>query len=418
MRSRAEPTVLHVDLDAFFASVEQLDDPALRGRPVIVGGLGDRGVVATASYEARRYGVRSAMPMARARRACPDAVFVSPRMQRYAQKSRDVMAILGDVTPLVEQLSVDEAFLDVAGARRRLGPPTEIARLVRSRVRDETGLTVSVGIATTKFLAKVASDLAKPDGLLEVPAGDETTFLAPLPLARLWGAGPATLRKCDRLGLRTIGDLAALDEDVVVRALGAAQGAHLYALAHNRDPRPVEPRRSAKSVGAEETFGTDLSSSRQCERELLRLADRVGGRLRGAGLTARTVTLKIRFADFETHTRARTLGAPTDVSATLLDTARDLLAAFDTSRGVRLLGISCSQFGATPAGQGMLDLGDDTAHAHERTVRHAAVERAVDGVRARFGTAAVRPATLVEPREAPAAPAPSPRPPSAPGAGP
>jgi DNA polymerase-4 len=396
---RAGAPVLHVDLDAFFAAVEQLDDPSLRGKPVIVGGLRNRGVVSTASYEARPFGVHSAMPMARARRACPHAVFLSPRMARYTEKSREVMAILGDVTPLVEQLSVDEAFLDVAGARRLIGPPIEVAALIRTRIHDEAGLTASVGAASTKFLAKLASELAKPDGLLEVPAGEEHAFLAPLPVTRLWGVGPATFRKLERMGLRTIGDVAAVDGAVLEHALGVSLGAHLHALAHNDDPRAVVPERDAKSIGAEETFGNDLRTRRACERELVRLTDRVCARLRQAHLTTRTITLKVRFGDFETRTRGHTLSDRTDVSTVVLETARALLGEFDDlSRGIRLLGVSCSHLDASmPVTQTMLALDDDANEQQERTERRAAVERAVDVVRERFGNRAVGPATLVEP---------------------
>ena len=391
-------SILHVDLDAFYAAVEQLDDPALRGQPVIVGGLGNRGVVSTASYEARPFGVHSAMPMSRARKACPHAVFRAPRMGRYVEKSRQVMAILDDVTPLVEQLSVDEAFLDVSGARRRIGTPVEIAGLIRERIHAEAGLAASVGVASTKFLAKLGSELAKPDGLLEVPAGEERAFLAPLPVSRLWGVGPATLTKLDRMGLRTIGDIAAVDEAVLTRALGASLGAHLAALARNDDSRAVVPDRDAKSIGAEETFGRDLRTTHECARELLRVTDRVCERLRHAGLTARTITLKVRFGDFETRTRARTLPAPTDVSTVVLATARELLDEFDVTRGIRLLGVSCAQFDGAEAGvsQPMLALDDPGGVEHERTERRAAVERAVEGVRNRFGSSAVRPAALVE----------------------
>jgi DNA polymerase-4 len=395
---RADTPILHVDLDAFFAAVEQLDDPRLRGKPVVVGGLGHRGVVSTASYEARPYGVHSAMPMTRARSACPHAVFLSPRMSRYVEKSQQVMAILGDVTPLVEQLSVDEAFLDVSGARRLMGAPVDIAALVRRRIHEGTGLTASVGVASTKFLAKLASELSKPDGLLAVPAGEERAFLAPLPVTRLWGVGPATLRKLDRMALRTIGDIAAIGGDVLERALGPSLGAHLHALARNEDPRAVVPERDAKSIGAEETFDEDLRTRHACERELVRLTDRVCARLRSAHLTTRTITLKIRFGDFETRTRARTLTDATDVSTVVLETARELLDEFDPARGIRLLGVSCSRLDEGVSGaQSMLALDDDSTMQHERTERRAAVERAVDVVRERFGLRAVGPATLVEP---------------------
>ena len=409
MTARSETTILHVDLDAFFASVEQLDFPELRGQPVIVGGLGMRGVVSTASYEARKYGVHSAMPMARARKACPNGRYRSPRMARYVEKSQEVMAVLESVTPLVEPLSIDEAFLDVAGARRLYGEPVTIAHLIRTRVADETGLTISIGAASTKFLAKLGSDLAKPDGLLVVPVGTEKEFLAPLPTSRLWGVGPQTRKKLDRMGIRTIGDIAQLDEAVLVNALGAALGRHVHALANNDDPRPVVTGREAKSIGAEETFATDLRTRAECERELVRLTDRACARLRPAGLAARTITLKIRFADFETKTRARTLAEATNVGPVILDAARELMSEFDLSRGVRLLGVSFSQLGDVPAIQATLDLtgggltgpGDTDARfadgQRERSDRHLAVERAMDEARDRFGARAVRPAALIDP---------------------
>jgi DNA polymerase-4 len=396
---RTEPTVLHVDLDAFFAAVEQLDDPSLRGRPVVVGGLGNRGVVSTASYEARVFGVHSAMPMARARKACPHAVFLSPRGARYAEKSREVMAILESVTPLVEQLSIDEAFLDIAGAGRLLGTPEDIAALIRRRIRAEAGLAISIGAATTKFLAKLVSDLAKPDGFLLVAPGTERAFLAPLPASRLWGVGPATLRKLERMGVRTIGDVAALDESVLTTALGAALGAHLHALARNDDPRDVVPERIAKSIGAEETFDRDLRTRAACEHELVRLADKVCARARQAELVARTLTLKIRFGNFETRTKSRTFAQAIDISTVVLATAKELLAAFDVERGVRLLGLSLSQLQDRPAEQGVLTLDDDAGVDERQTARRAAVEHAVDEVRDRFGAQAVRPAALVQPEE-------------------
>jgi len=396
--NHGDSAILHVDLDAFFASVEQLDDPSLRGRPVIVGGLGGRGVVSAASYEAREFGVHSAMPMGRARRACPSAAFVSPRFDRYTELSREVMAILGSVTPLVEQLSIDEAFLDVRGARRLLGTGTEIARLVRRRVLAEVGLVVSVGVATTKFLAKLASDLSKPDGLLVVAPGTELAFLAPLPVSRLWGVGPATRQRLERMGVHTIGEVAALPESVLVASLGSSLGARLRALARNEDPRAVVPEREAKSIGAEETYAVDLQGERACDREVVRLVDRAGTRLRRAGLEARTVTLKIRYENFETRTRSRTMPAATDVSTVMLATARELLGALDAGRGVRLLGVSMSHLEPASAAQGVLALGDDVAHADEQLERRAAVEEAMDAVRDRFGVAALGPASLVSAR--------------------
>jgi DNA polymerase-4 len=392
----ADAAILHVDLDAFYASVEQLDDPNLRGRPVIVGGLGGRGVVAAASYEARGFGVRSAMPMGRARRACPSGVFVSPRFDRYSEKSQEVMEIFRSVTPLVEQLSIDEAFLDVSGARRLLGSGVEIARVIRTRVRAEAGLVVSVGVATTKFLAKLASDLSKPDGLLVVPPGTELEFLAPLPVSRLWGVGPATLRRLDRMSVHTIGEVATLPESTLTAALGQSLGSRLLALANNDDPRAVVPEHVVKSIGAEETFAADLTTREACERELVRLVDRVTSRLRQAGMQARTATLKIRYGNFETKTRARTVPVATDVSTVFLATARDLLDGCDCTRGVRLLGVSLSQLEPVADTQGMLALDDDVAHDDARVERRAAVERAVDAVRDRFGSGSVGPASLAD----------------------
>lgn len=393
--ARAEASILHLDLDAFFASVEQLLDPALRGRPVIVAGLGSRGVVSAASYEARRFGVHSAMPTVKARRACPDGVFLPPRMREYEDRSRQVMAILRSVTPLVEPISLDEAFLDVAGARRLHGTGPEIGVLLRRRIRGETGLTASVGVATTKFLAKLASDLAKPDGMLVVEPGHELGFLHPLPVERLWGVGPATLSRLTRMGVATVGDLAAVPLDALVAAVGRSQGAHLHALAHNVDDRGVVPVRKAKSVGNEETFPVDVYEVRELRREVVRLADRVASRLRDAGLAGRTVTLKVRYGDFTTITRSTTGRDAVDTAAVIVRTAHDLLASVEVHRGVRLVGISVSQLSEPVASQGVFPLeGLDGAEARG-DVRRAAVERAVDDVRRRFGRAAVRPATLL-----------------------
>jgi DNA polymerase-4 len=385
---RTEPSILHCDLDAFYASVEQLHDPALVGRPVIVGGLGARGVVAAASYEARRFGVHSAMPMARARRACPDGVFLSPRFDAYQESSRAVMAILRSYTPLVEPIALDEAFLDVAGARRRAGTGPEIAAVIRIRVREETGLTVSVGVATTKFLAKLASDQSKPDGLLVVDPGDELAFLHPLPVRHLWGVGPATMKTLTTLGVRTVGDLAALDESTLVAALGSARGRHLHALAHNVDERAVEPERAVKSVGHEETFAVDHTDPEVLRREVARLADRTASRLRAAGHRGRTVQLKVRFADFRTITRSKTLPAPTDLALDIAATARALLDTVDVGPGVRLLGVSVQQLVDADVPLA-LDL-DGTADDGRR----AALERSIDTVRGRFGAESVRPARL------------------------
>jgi DNA polymerase IV len=404
-RVRAEPSILHADLDAFFASVEQRRDPSLVGQPVVVGGTGGRGVVAAASYEARRYGIHSAMPTARARRLCPHAVFLPPRFDDYTRTSAEVFEIFGSFTPLVEGLSVDEAFLDVAGVRRVHGDPRTIAEAIRRRVRDDTGLAISVGAATTKLLAKLASDIAKPDGLLVVEAGGELGFLHPLPVGRLWGVGPATRARLDRFGVRTIGDLAAVPEATLVGALGEAQGRHLHALANGRDDRPVEPDRDVKSIGAEETFAVDLWSLADVERELLRLAERVGTRLRAAGWAARTITVKVRFPDFTTPTRSRTLDDPTDATAALLRVATELTRGVVDARPdgtlpvpVRLLGVSGGGLTRDVAVQGALDLGlggDGGGTGRPERSTDRAVDRVVDAVRERFGDDAVLPASLV-----------------------
>jgi DNA polymerase-4 len=407
-----EPSILHVDLDAFYASVEQLDDPDLRGRPVIVGGLGPRGVVAAASYEARRYGVHSATPMARARRACPDGVFLSPRFDRYGRKSAEVMAILRSFTPLVEPIASDEAFLDVSGATRIHGSGRECAVAIRARVRDEIGLTASVGVAATKLLAKLASDLAKPDGLLVVEPGTELDFLHPLPVERLWGVGPATRGRLARRGIDTVGELAQLDERDLVALVGDAHGRHLHALAWNRDHRPVEPDREVKSVGHEETFPTDRRDLGSLERTVASLADRVAARLRTAGRVGRTVQLKVRYAGFRTITRSRTIPAPTDLAAEIAAVATALLRDVpDLDVGVRLLGVSVQQlsvpeavqpdlFGAArdAAARGGAAEAEETARPTP-TVR--SLERTIDAVRERFGHDAVeRASSRVEHREA------------------
>jgi DNA polymerase IV len=410
---RTEASILHVDLDAFYASVEQLHDPSLRGRPVIVGGLGPRGVVAAASYEAREFGVHSATPMARARRACPDGVFLAPRFDVYSEVSRAVMAILRSFTPIVEPIASDEAFLDVAGSLRLHGTGPECAVAVRTRVRAETGLAASVGVATTKLLAKLASDDAKPDGLLVIEPGTELDHLHPLPVRRLWGVGPATERRLAQFGVRTVGDLAAVPESDLVAALGAASGQHLHALAWNRDDRPVEPGREMKSIGAEETFPTDLVDRSELGSEIVHLADRVAGRLRGASRAGRTVQLKVRYKGFRTITRSRTLPEPTDLAAEIGRVARELLDAVTVGDGIRLLGVSVQQLvptggavEAAPPVTGAPDQPDLFSQAPPAPVEgvdddpgadppgaHAALERSVDAVRARFGDGAVGPAS-------------------------
>jgi DNA polymerase-4 len=403
--SATEPTILHVDLDAFYASVEQLADPSLQGRPVIVGGLGRRGVVAAASYEARRYGVHSAMPMGRARRACPDGVFLAPRFDAYGDASRSVMAILRDVTPLVEPLALDEAFLDVNRARRLHGSAPEIAISLRRRIKGETGLVASVGVATTKFVAKLASDLAKPDGMLVVEAGTEIELIHPLEVRRLWGVGPKTGERLAQLGVRTIGDLAALPEDTLVHALGESQGRHLHALAWNRDDRVVEPERVVKSVGHEETFPTDIKNRAALDREVLRMSERVAERLRDGRRAGRTVQLKLRYKDFRTITRSRTLPEATNLASDIAAVARALLDAVDLGDGIRLLGVAMQQLrdvdgtdvAAGASDQLPLDIEqNDGGAARGGDSRQRAVEDSMDAVRRRFGDDAVGAAALLD----------------------
>jgi DNA polymerase-4 len=389
--TRAEPSILHVDLDAFYASVEQLHDPALRGRPVVVGGTGHRGVVCAASYEARAFGVHSAMPTARARRLCPHAVFLPPRFDAYGAASRDVHAVFATFTPVIEPIALDEAFLDVAGAQALFGPPESVACELRVRVRDATGLTVSVGAATTKLVAKLASDSAKPDGMLVIAPGTELEFLHPLPVQRLWGVGPATFGRLERFGVATVGDLAALPEDTLVAALGGSAGRHLHALAWNRDERAVETDRDTKSVGQEETFARDLTERADLHREVTRLADRVGTRLREHGLRGRTVTLKVRYFDFTTITRSATLPEPTDASAAIVQVVTALLEKVDSRGGVRLLGVSVKNFVTGASQQDALPFADERDRA-----AGADLERTIDAIRKRYGDRAVGTAALLD----------------------
>jgi len=391
-------TILHVDLDAFYASVEVLDNPALAGRPVLVGGTGPRGVVAAASYEARRFGVHSAMPMGRARRLCPEAVVLPPRFDLYEAKSRAVHGIFAAFTPVIEPIALDEAFLDVTGGSRLLGDGREIGAAIRARVRAETGLTASVGVATSKLLAKLASDDAKPDGMLVVEPGTELAFLHPHPVGRLWGVGPATLARLERFGVETIGDLAALPETTLVDALGRAHGAQLHALARGRDDRPVEADRETKSIGQEETFPRDLADREALRREVLRMAERVGSRLREHGLAGRTVTLKVRFPDFRTITRSATLPEAFSASGEIARLGLALLEKVDTAGGLRLLGLSVSNLTTAATHQESL-FGDDGPGPAPAEAPSARIQSAVDAVRARFGSDAVGPATLM--KEAP-----------------
>jgi DNA polymerase-4 len=375
-------------MDAFYASVELIDRPELRGRPVIIGG-GSRGVVLSATYEARHFGVHSAMPMTWARRLCPQATVLPPTHGRYATVSAGVMEIFRSVTPLVEPLSLDEAFLDVSGARRLLGSPARIGALIRDRVADEQRITCSVGVASTKFVAKLASTRAKPDGLLVVPAADVVAFLHPLPVAALWGVGEKTEQQLVRLGLHTVGDIANTPRSTLVRALGQASGAHLHALAWGRDERCVVPHEPDKSIGAEETFARDVEDPAVVRRELLRLCERTAGRLREAGLVGRTVSVKIRFADFTTITRSRTLRDPTDVAQEIFATARGLYEALGLDRArLRLVGVRLEGLVEAETAPRQMLLGD---RLHGRRAAEQAAGRAAQ----RFGSGAVRPASLV-----------------------
>ncbi|MET8836644.1 DNA polymerase IV [Micromonospora sp. NPDC004540] len=384
--------ILHVDMDAFFASVEVRRRPELRGKPVVVGGIGPRGVVSSASYEARRYGVRSAMPTARARALCPHAVYLPPDFTAYSAASRAVMRIFRDVTPLVEPLSLDEAFLDVAGARRLFGAPTEIARLIRRRVAEEQQLTCSVGVAPSKFVAKLGSTRAKPDGLLVVPAARVLEFLHPLPVGALWGVGERSAEALRRLGLNTVGDLAEASPGLLRRAVGEASAGHLHELAWGRDPRRVSPEHVEKSIGAEVTFDTDVSDPAEIRRALLALAEKAGARLRAAGQVGRTVSLKVRLADFRTVSRSRTLGVPTDTAREMFDTAWALWTALAPGEPVRLVGVRMEGLAAAEETPQQLTLG-----APERGWREA--EAAADAAAARFGRSVIGPASLLGKRD-------------------
>lgn len=382
-------TVLHADMDAFYASVTLREHPDLVGTPVIIGGR-NRGVVLSATYEARRFGVHSAMPMSRARRLCPSATVLPPHFEAYAEVSKGVMAIFRSVTPLVEPLSLDEAFLDVAGARRRLGPPAVIAAEIRAQVLDAHGVTCSVGVASTKFVAKVASTRCKPDGLLVVARDGVLEFLHPLPVGALWGVGERTERELHRLGLRTVGDLARAPIASLVALLGDASARHLAALADGRDHRTVQPGVVERSIGAEETFAVDTADLVVLRRELLRLADRVGRRARKAGLAGRTVAIKVRYSDFTTITRSRTLPDRTDVTKTIYETAVNLLDGVAPLRSpLRLVGVRLESVAAAGGMAEQLALDEPTTGWRE-------VERVADAASRRFGSAALRPATLVE----------------------
>jgi DNA polymerase IV len=381
----SQATILHADLDAFFASVEQRDDPELRERPVIVGG----GVVLAASYEARAFGVRTAMGGHRARRLCPQAIVVSPRMTAYSEASNAVFEVFDDTTPLVEGLSIDEAFLDVRGLGHISGPPRDIAERLKARVLDQVGLRITVGVARTKFLAKVASGVAKPDGLLVVPPAGELAFLHLLPVERLWGVGKVTAAKLHARGITTVGEVAALAEPTLVEMVGRAAGRQLHALARNRDPRPVKARRRRRSIGSQRALGRRRRSPSELDAVLVAIVDRLGRRLRAARRACRTVMLRLRFDDFSRATRSYTLAQATTETPTILATARGLLAAampMIERRGLTLIGLSLGNLQDDSAIQLVLPF----------DLRRAmALDAALDSVRERYGTEAITRAVLL-----------------------
>jgi DNA polymerase-4 len=379
-------TILHMDLDAFFAAVEQRDRPELRGKPVVVGGGGaqDRGVVSAASYEARAYGVRSAMPLRTAAALCPSAIFVPVRGRRYAEVSKQVMAILRRFSPIVEQISIDEAFLDVAGTETLLGSPPEIAAAIKTSIRSELELTASVGVGSTKLVAKIASDLRKPDGLVVVPAGTEAEFLAPLPIWRLWGVGERTRLALSEYGVVTIGDLAALPEDQLRRRFGS-QGPVLAARARGVDASPLGGGDPAKSVSHEQTFDQDTNDREQIEATLLALSEGVAGRLRAGGMKAGTIAVKVRDTDFVTHSRQRTLPAPTDDTELIWRTAVDLARPETRGVTVRLLGVAATHLSEREQ-LVLFDQPDD---------RRRRATQAADAIRKRFGPRSITRARLL-----------------------
>jgi DNA polymerase-4 len=380
-----EATILHADLDSFYASVEQRDDPSLRGRPVLVGS----GVVLAASYEAKAYGVRTPMNCRQAQRMCPDAVVVDPRMSAYSEASKAVFAVFEDTTPLVEGLSIDEAFLDVGGLRRVSGTPTEIAAKLRRDVLERVGLPITVGVARTKFLAKVASAVAKPDGLLVVPPDREREFLHPLPVERLWGVGPVTAQKLHDRAITTVGQVAALSEDALVTWLGRATGGHLHALAHNRDPRSVEVGRRRRSIGAQRALGRSHPSDAEVDASIVELVDRVAQRMRASDRLGRTVTLRLRFNDFTRVTRSHTLDRATSHTPTILRTTRDLLATAQPlidEQGLTLVGIAVSSLDDDDEAQLALPFSRASG---------SALDTALDDVREKFGSSAVTRAVQV-----------------------
>ncbi len=400
--------ILHVDMDAFYASVEVLHDPSLAGRPLIVGGMEGRGVVSSASYEARRFGVRSAMSVGRALQLCPQAIVVVPRFERYSEVSKKVMGIFRDITPLVEPLSIDEAFLDVGGARRLWGSPGRIGRMVRARVLAETGLTCSVGVAATKHVAKIASTASKPDGLLIVSEAETQAFLASRPVGALWGVGPKAVEALESRGIRMVSDVLRTPRGVLDRALGPALGARISQLARGHDPRSVQTEHTEKSIGHEETFLEDVADMATLRSEFRRLADRVAGRLRAGGWEARTIAVKVRLSDFTTLSRSVSVPEPTNVGQRIGDVAIELFSKIELSQPVRLVGVRAEKL--VGGGFGGMALWDDDEDWRR-------VDAALDDARSRFGRGAVTRASTLGPRRDVNALPTNPRPPRNPDAG-
>jgi DNA polymerase IV len=378
--------ILHVDMDSFFVEVERLDRPDLRNRPVAVGGTGGRGVIASASYEARKFGVHSAQPTAVAMRLCPELIVISPAHGRYGEVSNDVFEIFRSITPEVEGLSLDEAFLDIGGLRKHFQSPVEVGESVRDRVRTNLGLPASVGVAASKFVAKLASEAAKPDGLLHVPLADQESFLLPLPVESLWGVGPATLAGLQRLGIATVGDLLEVPPSALGRTLGPSQGAHLHDLARGIDNRPVETESLSKSISVEETYAADLTERALVDSAIMSQSHQLSARLRRAGLAPRTIILKVRFADFETLTRSRTLPHATVDSRDIYHTALDMFSSVPDHGPIRLLGLGGSSFDDRATGQVPLDA-DDAWHR---------VGEAVAAAQDKFGVKSIKPARLMD----------------------
>ncbi len=406
-----ERTIIHVDMDAFYVSVELLRRPELVGRPVVVGGTGARGVVAAASYEARRFGVHSAMSSSEARRRCPDTVFLPGDHQHYGDVSVVLHEVFAEFTPIVEPIALDEAFLDITGALRRGASAQEIGHRLRARVAERTALTCSVGVARNKLLAKLASEAAKPRatsagvqpgaGVVEIPRGEELAFLHPLPVRALWGVGPRTAERLERREVRTVGDLAALRREDLVAMLGVAAGRHLWQLAQAVDDRPVEANRQAKSIGHEETFPHDLMTSAEVRAEVVRLADAVAARVRRAGVSARTVTLKLRRSDFSTLTRSVTPLSPVETGPGIVTALDPVLGQLDMGVGVRLVGVSCSRLAAAGVQLSLDMAGGATAEPRGATLAQHEAAQAVDRVRDRFGDHAIGPASGLSRRRPP-----------------